>query len=213
MRWAARRRLRVLRSMALVAAAGGGVYGMIVSPDYATGLMVGVVTGLMIAVPLTLFELYFVDARAGERFRRLPFGWLLAAKTLAYLAVILVGLEASRRLTAVGDAPALRLDRVFLWNIVFSLAFAAVVNFVMQIRRVLGPGVLGNLIVGRYHRPREETRVFLFLDLVGSTALAERIGGPRFLDLLNRLYMHITEPIAEHGGEIHKYVGDEVIVT
>jgi adenylate cyclase len=93
------------------------------------------------------------------------------------------------------------------------LAFAAVVNFVMQIRRVLGQGVLGSFILGRYHRPREETRVFLFLDLVGSTALAERIGGPRFLELLNRLYMHITEPIAEHGGEIHKYVGDEVIVT
>jgi len=214
MRWAARRRLRVLGAMALVAAVGGGLYGMMSAPDtaVATGLLRGVTTGFLITVPLTLFEMYYVDMHRGEAFRRLAFGWMLAAKTLVYLVVILIGLDIGRRLFTAGTAPP-AIDRESLTNVGFSLAFAAVVNFVMQIRRVLGQGVLGSFILGRYHRPREETRVFLFLDLVGSTALAERIGGPRFLELLNRLYMHITEPIAEHGGEIHKYVGDEVIVT
>jgi adenylate cyclase len=96
---------------------------------------------------------------------------------------------------------------------VFALAVAAIVTFVMQVRRMFGHGVFENFVLGRYHTPREETRVFLFLDLVGSTALAERLAGRHFLELLNRVYLHITEPIAEHGGEIHKYVGDEVIVT
>ena len=46
-----------------------------------------------------------------------------------------------------------------------------------------------------------------------STATAERLGELRFLDLLNRFIVDLSLAIAEAGGEIHKYVGDEVIAT
>jgi adenylate cyclase len=211
MRWAAKRRLRVLAAMSAIAALGGAAYGAMAAPHGPDGPLRGIVTGIAIAVPLTLLELYVIDSRLGEGVRRLSLGWALVVKTLVYLAAILIGLEIGRRVVPIAGPPSPAGD--VAWDALFSLGFAALVNFVMQIRRVLGHGVLGKFILGRYHRPREEARVFLFLDLAGSTALAERIGGPRFLDLLNRLYMHVTEPIAEHGGEIHKYVGDEVIVT
>jgi adenylate cyclase len=42
--------------------------------------------------------------------------------------------------------------------------------------RLFGPRVLGNLLSGRYRRPFEEERIFLLLDLVGSTAIAEQMG-------------------------------------
>jgi adenylate cyclase len=104
-------------------------------------------------------------------------------------------------------------DSAFAAGMAFSAGLALVINFVLQIDSLLGRGVLAAFVVGRYHRPREEERVFLFLDIVGSTALAERLGGPRFLALLDRIYHDIAEPIMAHRGDIHKYVGDEAIVT
>jgi adenylate cyclase len=95
----------------------------------------------------------------------------------------------------------------------FSAMLGIVVNVILQIDALLGRGVLASFVIGRYHRPREEERVFLFLDVVDSTGWAERLGGPRFLKLLDRLYTDIAEPIVAHRGDIHKYVGDEVIVT
>ena len=53
----------------------------------------------------------------------------------------------------------------------------------------------------------------LFLDLVGSTSLAEEMGELRVQELLTRFFYDIDEAITSHGGEVHAYVGDEVIVT
>jgi adenylate cyclase len=58
-----------------------------------------------------------------------------------------------------------------------------------------------------------EERVLLFLDLVGSTSLAESMGELRVQELLSRLFFDIDDVILAHGGEVHAYVGDEVIVT
>src|SRR5271155_5596677 len=46
-----------------------------------------------------------------------------------------------------------------------------------------------------------------------STTIAERLGEERFLDFLNRFITDVSLAIAEAGGEILKYVGDEIIAT
>ena len=53
-------------------------------------------------------------------------------------------------------------------------------------------GNLWRLMIGRYHRPREESRIFLFLDMEGSTAAAEKLGAPRFLELLASAVLALT---------------------
>src|SRR6516165_803765 len=53
----------------------------------------------------------------------------------------------------------------------------------------------------------------MFLDIAGSTALAEQLGELRVHDLITRFFFDIDRPIADHDGEVHSYVGDEVIVT
>src|SRR6185503_9770439 len=58
-----------------------------------------------------------------------------------------------------------------------------------------------------------EERVLMFLDLSGSTSLAEALGDVRMQELLTRFFFDIDGPIVAHGGEVHAYVGDEVIVT
>jgi adenylate cyclase len=79
--------------------------------------------------------------------------------------------------------------------------------------RMVGANVLGYFISGAYHRPKAEERIFLFLDLEGSTQLAERLGSARYFELLRRCVDDLTEPILETEGEIYQYAGDEVVVT
>ena len=58
-----------------------------------------------------------------------------------------------------------------------------------------------------------ESRVFLFIDMEGSTGLAERLGPLAFHRLVNRFVDDLTQPIVAARGEIHRYVGDELIAT
>jgi adenylate cyclase len=97
--------------------------------------------------------------------------------------------------------------------VLFAFAVVLAISFIDDINHLLGQNVLLNFITGRYHRPRLEQRVFLFIDIEGSTALAERLGEFAFHRLVNRFVVDITEPIVAAYGEIHRYVGDELIAT
>jgi adenylate cyclase len=52
---------------------------------------------------------------------------------------------------------------------------------------------------------------FLFADVRGSTALAERIGPAKFRETLNRFYVAATDVLLEADALVDKFVGDEVI--
>ena len=80
-----------------------------------------------------------------------------------------------------------------------------------ELIRLVGGRVLLSVMLGRYRRPTREERVLLFL--VGSTSLAELMGELRMQELLTRFFFDIDAVIRAHGGEVHAYVGDEVIVT
>jgi len=85
--------------------------------------------------------------------------------------------------------------------------------FVFEISPIVGTRNLRNILLGRHHRPRVEERFFLFVDVEGSTSVAERIGPAavhRFLDGVFRL---ASDPIGDHGGQIYQYVDDEMVVT
>src|SRR6185437_13369169 len=98
---------------------------------------------------------------------------------------------------------------------IVAIAFGAsiLIGAIYELVRLVGGRVLLKVILGHYRRPTREERVLLFLDLVGSTALAEQMGELRVQDLLTRFFFDIDESIVAHGGEVHAYVGDEVIVT
>jgi adenylate cyclase len=82
-----------------------------------------------------------------------------------------------------------------------------------ELTRLIGSRVLFNVALGRYRSPVREARVLMFLDLAGSTSLAESMGELRVQGLLTRFFFDIDGAIVAHGGEVHAYVGDEVIVT
>jgi class 3 adenylate cyclase/tetratricopeptide (TPR) repeat protein len=60
--------------------------------------------------------------------------------------------------------------------------------------------------------PEERRRVtILFADLVGYTAMAERMDPENVRELSNRVLRRLAEEVAGHGGVIDKYIGDNVM--
>jgi adenylate cyclase len=142
--------------------------------------------------------------------RRIPFLLYLALRSLGYLVAILMGLAVSAWLLrgSAASEPLIEPGGV-IFSVVLSLGF----NLLFGVNSLLGEGVLLNFIAGRYRRPRVEECVLLFIDMESSTAIAERLGETSFLDFLNRFVADVTGPIVAQLGSIHKYVGDEIIVT
>jgi adenylate cyclase len=98
-------------------------------------------------------------------------------------------------------------------GMVEGLAVIAFLLFFIHLDRLLGPGVLLGYVTGRYHRPRRERRIFMFLDLKGSTTLADEMDADRYFDFLHRYFTAMSEPILETDAEIYQYVGDEIVLT
>jgi class 3 adenylate cyclase len=98
---------------------------------------------------------------------------------------------------------------------IVAIAFfwALLVGAIFELTRLIGSRVLFNVALGRYRTPAREARVLMFLDLANSTSLAESMGELRVQGLLTRFFFDIDGAIVAHGGEVHAYVGDEVIVT
>ena len=94
-----------------------------------------------------------------------------------------------------------------------GLAVIAFLLFFLQLDRLLGPGVLLGYVAGRYHRPRRERRIFMFLDLKGSTKLADEMDADSYFDFLHRYFTEMSEPILATNAEIYQYVGDEIVLT
>ena len=91
------------------------------------------------------------------------------------------------------------------------LAFISIL--LLEITDKYGPGGFTNLLRGRYNKPRLENRIFLFLDINDSTAIAEKMGHKKYFSWLKDFFADITEPILANGGEIYQYVGDEIVLS
>ena len=167
--------------------------------------------GGSIGAALFSLERFVLRRNAGGLFGRLPFLPYLALRSLLYAGVILV-------INAVVDwLMSGQFMVVVIIVFLFSLGLVVVgillfwVNVLLSVVR--GPSSPSRR--GAIPRPRIEERSapvhrHALLDLrslsaCGRARLSER--------LLNRFIVDLSLAIAEAGGEIHKYVGDEVIAT
>lgn len=82
-----------------------------------------------------------------------------------------------------------------------------------QTTQIVGERTARAVILGRYHRPRGEERFFLFIDIVGSTPVAEKLGALSVHRYLNRIFQAAADPIDDSRGEVYQYVGDEMVIT
>jgi adenylate cyclase len=209
---------RKLKSLALICLFGcfAGVIYQLINENYIDfrSLIVGFPLGLVFGI----MELFLIP-RASARLHQWPFTVVILFKAVLYTTVIfavsvmimlLGGLFEGRSLQELVDM-ALSMEQLIL--VIYSLVVYCSLLFLMEVNRLLGDGILWKFIIGKYHRPREEERIFMFLDMKSSTTIAEKLGHERFYRLLNELFHEISQPVLETKAEIYQYVGDEVILT
>jgi len=168
--------------------------------------------GMGVTLAAWAVHLYFTS-RSSEWVRRWPLVVEIVVQSVVMaivVATVTMGLQAAlygHRTAAtwlIDDFPRI---------VGVAFVLSVVIGAVFQLTRLVGSRILLNFILGRYRRPTREQRVLLFLDIAGSTSLAESMGELRMHQLLTRFFYDIDGAILAHGGEVHAYVGDEVIVT
>ncbi len=167
----------------------------------------GGLAGALCAASFISLEHFVLRRNAGGLIRPLPFLAYFALRSVLYVGVIVFVIAVVSAAAGAGFAG------VRAFDLIAAMVSAVSVILFLSVNDLLGPGVLFAFAAGRYHNPRIEERALLFIDMRGSTAIAERLGELRYLNLLNRFISDVSFAVGEAGGGIHKYVGDEVIAA
>jgi adenylate cyclase len=207
-----RNQLIVLAVGVPLAAAVGTLYSLLHDRGLASAAASGGVIGGALCAVLMSAQVFGGMARVRRGLRRIPAALYLLVVLTATVAVVLGALLLGQlsAWTLVGPAAVAPIE---LADILFSLAVSAVFIAVTELERMVGLDALAGIFTGRQLTPREERRVFLFADLVGATALAERIGDVAFYRYLDAVFCDLAEPVGRNRGQIYRFVGDEMIVT
>lgn len=171
---------------------------------------------------LAVFEILFFN----KLFRKKPFGTVLIVKSIFYISGIFIFISIATYISAsfilnkdllhisVFERYMHFLSSPKVWAILLYWSFAVLsAFFVLNISDKLGQGVLLNYVLGKYHTPKEENRVFMFLDLISSTKYAEKLGHKRYSMMIQDCYSDLTDAVIECSAQIYQYVGDEVVLT
>lgn len=209
------RLVRTLRMFAVILVCGmiGGV--LYVTSRVGTSrndIMIGLSYGLLISAAIGGFEMFASTGPLREWLASLSFTASLLIRSVIYAAVILLiqYFDLGTRLVGLTPDPE-RGD--FVSAIIFCGAFSIMMNLALAVVNIIGPRSFLNLATGRYHAPIEEERFVLFVDIAGSTGLAEKMGGLAIHRFLDQTFRVLTDAVVDYRGEILHYVGDEVIVT
>jgi adenylate cyclase len=202
------RKLRLLTAIVVV----GTLAGLAVSRGQGGPLVVGAVFGFITSVVIGGVELFVLGGPMRDWLGGLSFTSNLMVRSAIYAALILIiQLSQSDGITA--GLSFTTSSQNFWSGAISSAVIAVLMNLVFGIANIIGPRAFLNFITGRYHSPVEEDRFVLFVDIAGSTGLAERLGGIAIHRLLDRTFRLLTLAVVDYHGEVLNYVGDEVIVT
>jgi adenylate cyclase len=118
-----------------------------------------------------------------------------------------------RYFNAVNTNPEKSWEHFFQLLLIYNIVAGLLINFVNQINNKYGPGVLIPILLGKYKNPKEENRIFLFMDLKSSTLIAETIGHLKYSAFIRDSFMDINEVVPGYNAQIYQYVGDEIVIT
>ena len=190
--------------------------------DFFRVLLTGIASCFVGASLLGSLEVLYL----GRLLRKLPFGSTLLVKTIIYLifmlffisvvATLTISFEINQplfsRAVMLAYADYLFSPRIVMTLLYWSLACMAAL-FILQVSDKFGQGVLVNFLLGKYHQPKEELRIFMFMDLKSSTTYAESLGHIKYSQFIQDCFYDITDVITKHDAKIYQYVGDEVVLS
>lgn len=174
-------------------------------------------SGAVIGFCLGWFMTFIVYDTPGEVFRRMGFikGWL--ALELISVAIIGFCIISQRMIASLFWPRFADIDRYFRDEFVLDILVAVIIfllfTFILQMRRLIGEGIMWNMVTGRYHKPRTERRIYMFLDIKDSTAIAEKLGDVKTHALISDVFFIADRLVSEHHGEVLSYNGDELVAS
>ena len=198
----------------LVACTAAGLFYGSVTAGGRPGI--GAVYGTCCGGAVMLFEHGLVLPSLRDRLRRLPWLASVVAAEVVYVAMTWIGgAVAGVLLVASGalDQPLARATMLGPVTTLYALAASGLVITLTRMRDLVGAESFRNILLGRYHRPVEEERIFAFVDLIGSTAYAQAHGDLAAQRYLGAIFAALAEPVRRHGGAIDDYVGDMALIT
>jgi adenylate cyclase len=206
------RKLRVLAWVCVAGVMAGIVFNVAQGRTTPVSMVVGIAYGLSLTSALGGIELFVLEGPLWAWFSKLSFTANLMVRSAIY-AAITVAIQLLQLGERIAGLPLEASSNTFWPGLIYSGVISVVINLARGIANIIGPRALLNFIAGRYHSPVEESRFVLFVDIAGSTGLAERLGGIAIHRLLDRTFRLLTLAVVDYRGEVLNYVGDEVIVT
>jgi adenylate cyclase len=210
---------RKLRLLAVIIAAGtiaGLAAGLAINVAQGrtspSSMVVGVSYGMLMCIAIGCVELFVLDGPMRVWLGGLSFTANLIVRSAIYAAIIIV-IQLSQAGEVIAGLPLDPSSQNFWFGFIYSAVVSVLMNLAFGIANIIGPRAFLNFITGRYHSPVEENRFVLFVDIAGSTGLAERLGGVGIHRFLDRTFRLLTVAVVDYRGEVLNYVGDEVIVT
>lgn len=184
-----------------------------------TALLVAVGTGILYGVGLGLPG-YYLDKNF---FKKVSLGKILVIKAVIAVALLAILLTLFRvvlfdnRMSTSISVTGITLDKkswdaLFYMLLIYYFFMSLVIGFVNQVNKKYGPGVLLPLLLGRYRDPKEEERIFMFMDLKSSTSIAEKLGHLRYSSFIRDCFLDINEVLYPFYAQVYQYVGDEIVV-
>jgi adenylate cyclase len=190
-------------------------FSLMESIEFAFSFFFGLIAGFMITE--FLFDTYFYTKNIKtpvfllkktlvQAFLMTLFAFLIS-EVLFPIYILNVSLD-----ELFAESPPLEYVHYFLILYLVTYVVALVFNFFNELKRRFGLATAYNLIVGKYHTPVQEEFIFLFIDLKNSTNTCHALGDVKYLQLIQRVFFEIADPIMAAGGDIYQYAGDEVII-
>jgi adenylate cyclase len=177
----------------------------------------GVTIGFLVGITVGLCEEFLFL----EKFRKKNYLFLLLFRAMVYSSVFALYELTINSLSKYFASDLSLYDSIhfalyeeyYLRDLGIIILLSIVTISLLQIRRLHRPGDLIKYVIGKYHLPEEVNKIFLFIDLKSSTAIAERLGNTNYSSFLIDYFHDMTGAILMSKAEIYQYIGDEIVLT
>src|SRR6056297_399557 len=171
-----------------------------------------------------IISLFFIilDGLFSDRFLRFfPRRLMIFFKSLLYLASVFIFLiiAANPSFTIFSDRQYERiLNLLPEWNLrfirflVYFYLSGFMNNFLKGVFKIVGRGNFQGWVFGMYNKPREQERIFMFIDMKSSTTIAEKLQHKKYSHLVQDAFNDLSI-VDNYQGQIYKYLGDGAIIT
>lgn len=176
----------------------------------------GSIVAVLIGISIAIFEIFSPRLLINKRFI-----FVVLVRAGFYTFLISFWLSIMNGVWGIINNQYTFIDGMFLYlssgsfksNLLFIFIFVIIIHGFKQINSLHRKGELFNFIIGKYHEPMEVKRIFCFIDLAGSTTIAENLGHYKFGLFLKDYYGDITPALRKTQAEIYQYVGDEIVLS